>query len=365
MRSNASAQLVCTAKTPLSGGSFLLTMEMRPSHEQGQSTAGSPRKQNRATALPKGILVAPMPPTPFYSPQYPAYVFAAAHAPGQVPAPGQVAVVPRIGMQSSRAPHPGHMSIAQSRPVSHGWPERAVHPLAASFIPPALPTPRPGFIKRTVPQLVWDPYQKQRSKKNAKDVVIHHFPNGVTPLDTHRITFDLVGQAPGSGIPLALLDVVHIDATLCHLVDANEPILIDRQRLHGDDCEVEAGHSYNYIDLCMAWPAYLQHSKTKFRCTLTIRDVCGYSSRARILKDCSRHITHFFEYAQRTPSTTARTSEEDMIWAFGPSGLSFDTVRLVSLFQMAGQFFLGEFDAEISQEVWDRRLNEAKVPMVY
>ncbi|TFY67356.1 hypothetical protein EVJ58_g1683 [Rhodofomes roseus] len=200
--------------------------------------------------------------------------------------------------------------------------ERAVHPLAANFIPPALPTPRPGFIKRTVPQLVWDPYQKQRSKKNAKDVVIHHFPNGVTPLDTHRITFDLVGQAPGSGIPLALLDAVHIDATLCHLVDANEPILIDRQRLHGDDCEVEAGHSYNYIDLCMA-------------------------------------------YAQRTPSTTARTSEEDMIWAFGPSGLSFDTVRLVSLFQMAGQFFLGEFDAEISQEVWDRRLNEAKVPMVY
>ncbi|KZT66675.1 hypothetical protein DAEQUDRAFT_767768 [Daedalea quercina L-15889] len=249
---------------------------------------------------------------PSYSLPQPAYNLPPTNE-QQAPSPSEVAMY---------APQTQTGLSTHMRPVSHGWPESTLQLIAANPTPLVLPPSIPGFVKRNVPQRVWDPYADRRSGKNAKDVVIHYFPNGVTTLDTQRIEFDIAGQRSGTGIPLSLLGASHISSTLHYLVDANEPILIDRQRMEGNECVVDFGHSYNNIILCMA-------------------------------------------YAQANPYASAGASSEDTIWAFGPGRLSFDRVRLVALYQMAGQYFLGEFNAEIPQELWDRRLNAAAVPMTY
>ncbi|KAH9921023.1 uncharacterized protein B0H18DRAFT_1121596 [Fomitopsis serialis] len=209
---------------------------------------------------------------------------------------------------ASSVKHSDSARVPSSHQVQHHPPERYLGP----------PPPRPGFVTRTVPQHVWDPYTKLRSRKNAMDVTLHFCPDGITPLDTQRITFDLAGQIPGTGIPLAL------------------------QRIEGGDFEVEPV-------IPTATSSFVWRLFAAFH---------GFF-KASLLSPLPP------PYAQAAPNATTGAPRSDLIWAFGPGGLSFDNVSLVALYQMAGQFFLGEFYAELPRDVWDRHLDTAPVPMTY
>ena len=110
---------------------------------------------------------------------------------------------PQTVQDSMHRPYQQHYYLGQ--PASHGWYPRSPSPTESTPSPPCVPSHRKDTIRRTVPQQGWDPYAHGRCHENAREVVIHHFPTGVTPQDTMRIAFDLRGMRPGTGIPLSHL----------------------------------------------------------------------------------------------------------------------------------------------------------------
>ncbi|EPS94706.1 hypothetical protein FOMPIDRAFT_1063079, partial [Fomitopsis schrenkii] len=282
----ARTQLVCTERSELPNDSYMLKLQMQvcepeaPKRPNTEHIAAEARKLH-AQAQQLGSTWRPLAPAPAPimqlqpwqrppSPQIPPHV----HRWTETSHP-----------QTAQVMHPSHQRHypnVQTRAVSHGWhthspsPSPSTHspspssssrssssspsstrapspaPAPSKPAPPLLlPAPREDCIKRTVPQQVWDPYAPDRSAENAKDVVIHYFPSGVTPLDTARVPFDLRGMPPGTGIPLSVLDAAHIDNTMRYVVDACEPIEIRRQIWERGSCFVASDEMYSYLVLCM------------------------------------------------------------------------------------------------------------------
>lgn len=346
----ARTQLVCTERSELPNDSYMLKLQMQvcepeaPKRPNTEHIAAEARKLH-AQAQQLGSTWRPLAPAPAPimqlqpwqrppSPQIPPHV----HRWTETSHP-----------QTAQVMHPSHQRHypnVQTRAVSHGWhthspsPSPSTHspspssssrssssspsstrapspaPAPSKPAPPLLlPAPREDCIKRTVPQQVWDPYAPDRSAENAKDVVIHYFPSGVTPLDTARVPFDLRGMPPGTGIPLSVLDAAHIDNTMRYVVDACEPIEIRRQIWERGSCFVASDEMYSYLVLCMKvriyvastvpcrgsprshakWPSYPEVSRKRFHWRIAMHDASGPYTRARILSDVSRLVIDFFE----------------------------------------------------------------------
>lgn len=253
-------ELVCTEQSELPNDSYMLKLQLKVC----ESEDSEPRKTGNINMLQR---MHPQPQLqPLRASRYPR--IAPAPAPIMQLQPWQRPETPQIPQRIDRPTEYSHPQAAQDsmhpshqrhypnvhrQPVSYSWHSPSSSSASSTPSPPRPPPcPPPHYIRRTVPQPNWDPYAHGRSPENAREVVIHHFPNGVTPLDTARISFDLRGMRPGTGIPLSKLTAEWIDDTMRLVDGADAPIYVYRQNWSNGAPVVASDGLYSYLKLCMS-----------------------------------------------------------------------------------------------------------------
>ena len=255
--SSTHSELVCTEQSELPNDSYMLTFELKlctpeesgprktsniatpvTTHSKSQLWPLAPSWHPQLAPAPAPIMQLPL----WQRPETPQMAPCADGAP--------VYSYPQTVQDSMHRPYQQHYYLGQ--PASNGWHPRSPSPTKSTPSPPCVPSHRKDTIRRTVPQQGWDPYAHGRCHENAREVVIHHFPTGVTPQDTMRIAFDLRGMRPGTGIPLSHLTAARIDNTMRFLADAHAPAYVYRQVWKECMPTVASDDLYSYLELCMS-----------------------------------------------------------------------------------------------------------------